>query len=296
MNFRTDLAIERREYREKEKLDGVLSSYKKQKGIEVTTIEIINKKGERLLSKPEGRYITLETKSLVLGAEEFTNAVEVLSCELKKLLPDDGCVLVAGLGNEDITPDALGPKALSLLLATRHISHDLAETLGLGRLRSVAGIIPGVLGKTGIETVEIISGIVKKIKPSCVIVIDALASRNVSRLGTTVQMCDTGVEPGSGVGNKRKGINRRTLGVPVIAIGVPTVVDAVTMALDVFEKSGIELKEKQLMSKLSEHKAMMVTPKEVDNLIDRAAHLIAMAINVALQPSLTADEIMSIVG
>lgn len=292
MNFRTDLAIERREYREKEKLDGVLSSYDRKKGIEVTTIEIINEKGEKLLSKPKGKYITLEMKSLTFCAD----AVEVLSEQLKTLLPDKGPVLVAGLGNEDITPDALGPRVLSLLLATRHISDELAHNLGLAQLRSVAGIAPGVLGKTGIETVEIISGIVKSIKPVCVIVVDALASRSVSRLGTTVQICDSGVEPGSGVGNRRKGISRETLGVPVIAVGVPTVVDAVTMAVDIFEKSGVEIKEKQLMSGLSEHKAMVVTPKEIDSLIDRSAHLIAMGINRSLQSALSVEDIMSIMG
>lgn len=296
MNFRTDLAIEKQEYTEKEKLDGVLSKQKSIDGIKLTTIEIINEKGEKLLSKPKGRYITLETKALLQGTDIFSSALDVLSEELKKLLPENGTVLVAGLGNDDITPDALGPKVMSLLLATRHISSELAESLGLGSLRSVAGIIPGVLGKTGIETVEIISGIVKKIKPCCVIAVDALASRNVARLGTTVQMCDTGVSPGSGVGNRRKGINKETLGVPVIAIGVPTVVDAVTMAFDIFEKAGVDLEERKLMKKLQEHKSMMVTPKEVDNLIDKSAHLIAMAINRALQPSMSVQDIMSVVG
>ncbi|MBR2892870.1 MAG: GPR endopeptidase [Clostridia bacterium] len=296
MNFRTDLAIEKQEYTEKEKLDGVLSKQKSIDGIKLTTIEIINEKGEKLLSKPKGRYITLETKALLQGTDIFSSALDVLSEELKKLLPEKGTVLVAGLGNDDITPDALGPKVMSLLLATRHISSELAESLGLGSLRSVAGIIPGVLGKTGIETVEIISGIVKKIKPCCVIAVDALASRNVARLGTTVQMCDTGVSPGSGVGNRRKGINKETLGVPVIAIGVPTVVDAVTMAFDIFEKAGVDLEERKLMKKLQEHKSMMVTPKEVDNLIDKSAHLIAMAINRALQPSMSVQDIMSVVG
>lgn len=296
MNFRTDLAIEKQEYTEKEKLDGVLSKQKSIDGIKLTTIEIINEKGEKLLSKPKGRYITIETKALLQGTDIFSSALDVLSEELKKLLPENGTVLVAGLGNDDITPDALGPKVMSLLLATRHISSELAESLGLGSLRSVAGIIPGVLGKTGIETVEIISGIVKKIKPCCVIAVDALASRNVARLGTTVQMCDTGVSPGSGVGNRRKGINKETLGVPVIAIGVPTVVDAVTMAFDIFEKAGVDLEERKLMKKLQEHKSMMVTPKEVDNLIDKSAHLIAMAINRALQPSMSVQDIMSVVG
>lgn len=296
MNFRTDLAIEKQEYTEKEKLDGVLSKQKSIDGIKLTTIEIINEKGEKLLSKPKGRYITIETKALLQGTDIFSSALDVLSEELKKLLPENGTVLVAGLGNDDITPDALGPKVMSLLLATRHISSELAESLGLGSLRSVAGIIPGVLGKTGIETVEIISGIVKKIKPCCVIAVDALASRNVARLGTTVQMCDTGVSPGSGVGNRRKGINKETLGVPVIAIGVPTVVDAVTMAFDIFEKAGVDLEERKLMKKLQEHKSMMVTPKEVDNLIDKSAHLIAMAINRALQPTMSVQDIMSVVG
>lgn len=296
MNFRTDLAIERREYKEKEKLDGVLSTFKTDNGVKVTTIEIINEKGEKLLSKPKGKYITVETDSFEYGSDYFFSAVEAVSNQLRRLLPEKGSVLVAGLGNEDITPDSLGPKTLSLLLATRHIDSELAESLGLGKLRNVAGIIPGVLGKTGIETVEIISGVVKKIKPACVLVVDALASRSTARLGTTVQMCDSGVEPGSGVGNKRKGIKKETLGVPVIAVGVPTVVDAVTMALDVIESSDIDVGEKEFMKKLREQKGMMVTPKEVDNLIDKAAHLIALSINRALQPNLAIKDIMAIVG
>ena len=292
MNFRTDLAIERQEYREKETLDGVLSRTETVEGIKVTTIEIINEQGERLIGKPAGKYITLETDKLYKSSEAFSSASQVLCSELRRLLPERGTVLVAGLGNEDITPDALGPKSLDLLLATRHISGEIAESLGLGELRSVAGIVPGVLGKTGIETVEIIGGVVKRISPSCVIVIDALASRNTERLGTTVQLCDTGVSPGSGVGNRRKGINSETLGVPVIAVGVPTVVDALTMAADVFEKAGVDLPDMDF----SEHRQMMVTPKEIDSLIDKAAHLIAMGINTALQKNLTAAEIAEIVS
>ena len=216
----------------------------------------------------------------------------MLRDELRALLPPKGTVLVAGLGNEDITPDALGPECMNLLLATRHISSEFAESLGLGSLRSVAGIVPGVLGKTGIETVEIISGVVKKISPCCVIVIDALAARNVARLGTTVQIADSGVSPGSGVGNSRKAINIDTLGVPVIAVGVPTVVDALTMAFDVFEKADIPVPSDDF----TEHRQMMVTPKEIDSLIDKAAHLIAMGINLALQTELTAADITEIVG
>ena len=292
MNFRTDLAIERREYREKEKLDGILSHCETVNGVKITTIEIINKQGERLLGKPRGKYITLETEKLCKNSQVFSSDCEVLSAELGKLLPEEGTVLVAGLGNEDITPDALGPKSLDLILATRHISSDFAESLGLGGLRSVAGIVPGVLGKTGIETVEIIGSVVKKISPSCVIVIDALASRKTERLGTTVQISSAGVEPGSGVGNRRKGITSEALGVPVIAIGVPTVVDALTMASDVIEKAGGALPE----ADLTQHRNMVVTPKEIDSLIDKASHLIAMGINTALQKNLTPEEIAEIVG
>lgn len=292
MNFRTDLAVERREYREKERLDGVLSDYKTVKGVKITTIEIINEQGVRLLGKPKGRYITLETDKLYKNSQMFSSACEVLCHELRKLLPERGTVLVAGLGNEDITPDALGPKSLGLLLATRHISAELSESLGLGKLRSVAGIVPGVLGKTGIETAEIISGVVKRISPCCVIAIDALAARNTQRLGTTVQISSAGVEPGSGVGNRRKGITAENLGVPVIAVGVPTVVDAMTMAADVMEKAGVAMPE----GDFSDHGNMVVTPKEIDSLIDNAAHLIAMGINTALQESLTAGDIAEIVG
>lgn len=292
MNFRTDLALEMKEYHKKETLDGVLSHEETVDGIKITTIEIINEQGERLIGKPKGRYITLETDKLYKSSEAFSTGAKILCRELRALLPEDGTVLVAGLGNEDITPDALGPKSLGLILATRHISSDFAESLGLGKLRSVAGVVPGVLGKTGVETVEIIDGVVKKISPSCVIVIDALASRSTARLGTTVQLCDTGVSPGSGVGNRRKSINAKNLGVPVIAIGVPTVVDALTMASDILEKTGVDLSEDDFV----QHRQMMVTPKEIDSLIGKASRLVAMGINLALQESLSAEDIAEIVG
>lgn len=292
MKFRTDLAVEMREYHKNKTLDGVLSGTEEINGVKVTTIEIINEDGERLIGKPQGKYITIETDRLYKSSESFSVAADVLSRKLRSLLPDEGTVLVAGLGNENITPDALGPKVMNLLLATRHIGSDLAESLGLGDLRSVAGIVPGVLGKTGIETVETIDGVVKKISPVCVIVIDALASRNTARLGTTVQLCNTGVAPGSGVGNKRKGITAESLGVPVIAIGVPTVVDALTMASDILEKVQVSFDEREF----SQHRQMMVTPKEIDSLIDNSAHLVAMGINMALQKNLTPEEIAEIVG
>lgn len=296
MNFRTDLAVERREYIGKKTIDGVISSYEHYDGVKVTRIEIIDKNGERLLEKPQGKYITLEMPPFTGYTELNGNKVEVLSAELRKLLPKYGTVLVAGLGNDKITPDALGPKCADYILASRHIDNELAEKIGLEGLRSVAAIVPGVLGKTGIETSEIIEGTVKKIKPSAVIAVDSLASRRLERLGATVQLSDSGISPGSGIGNRRVAIDRESLGVPVIAVGVPTVVDAATMAMDILEdgSSLSEQTKKQIHN--SAQGKMMVTPKEIDLVIERAARFIAMGINLALQPQLEAEEIMEIVG
>ena len=297
MIFRTDLALERKEYIEENTLDGIISERKEVDSVVVTTITVLNEKGERLLSKPKGKYITLEIGSFMKNADLFSSRLTVLSDEIRRLIPKEGTVLVAGLGNEKITPDALGPRCASLILATRHISKELAKSIGFENLRSVAAVTPGVLGITGIETAESLEGIVRKIKPSCIIVVDALASRNTSRLGTTVQISDTGVSPGSGVGNKRGTIDESTMGVPVIAIGVPTVVDALTMAADVLKDAGMDEEEAEnLLRKNDSGELMMVTPKEIDNVIERAAALVAMGINSALQPDLPPEDILAIVS
>ncbi len=296
MNFRTDLALERRETLDESEIDGVSCHTQTDENVTVSTIKIENEHGEKVLGKPKGTYITLEVKPFMSSAELFDSQLSTLAQKLKSLLPETGTVLVAGLGNEKITPDALGPRCISLLLATRHISDELAKSIGFSSLRSVAGIVPGVLGQTGIETVEIIEGVVKKIKPSAVIIVDALASRKLARLGTTVQMTNTGVSPGSGVGNSRKNIDEKTLGVPVIAIGVPTVVDGATMAFDLLEKLDIGENTELYTEKIRDEKFMMVTPKEIDLVIERAAKLVAMGINLALQPSLSAEEILGIVS
>ncbi|MBQ7117860.1 MAG: GPR endopeptidase [Clostridia bacterium] len=294
MNFRTDLALERREYIDKHSIDGVISHKKTVSGITVDTITVTNSQGEKALGKPIGTYITVETVPFTNNSDLFSPSLYVLRDELKGLLPKGkGCVLVAGLGNEDITPDALGPRCISLLFATRHIPDELARDIGLSSLRPVAGIVPGVLGKTGMESSEIISGIAKKIEPSAVIVIDALAARSTERLGRTVQLSNTGISPGSGVGNHRQTINEETLGVPVIAIGVPTVVDGRTLAFDILEKAGVD----ESTIKSSDMKdSMMVTPKEVDALIERASRLIAMAINTALHPDMEGEDILAVVS
>lgn len=297
MNFRTDLALERHESVKNSNPEGVDFDIKEKCGIKISHITVIDEKGEVALGKKKGRYITAELPSLEESADNLESWSEVLSDEIKKLLPErEGTVLVAGLGNRDITPDALGPECISLILATRHISSELKESLHLNCLNSVAGVVPGVLGNTGIETAEVLKGIVNQINPSAVIVIDALAARSLDRLGSTVQMCDTGVSPGSGVGNKRQEIDAAFLGVPVIAIGVPTVVDGITVAIDVIEACGVELDEAKKSDIFRSEKGMMVTPKEVDLMIKRASKLVALAVNRALQPTMTAEDILSLVG
>lgn len=294
MNFRSDLAVERREYVEKEKLDGVISKEENINGVSVDTIEIINEKGEQLLKKPQGKYITVDISSYMRCPDTENECVRIITDSLRNLLCEKESVLVAGLGNSQITPDALGPGCIDLLLATRHIDKELQNALGLQNLRSVSGISPGVLGKTGIETAEIIDAVVKKTKPSAVICIDALAARKLERLGNTVQMCNTGISPGSGVGNRRNEISEKTLGVPVISIGVPTVVDGLTMALDFLEKQNIDTEF--LEKNFNEGKNVMVTPKEIDLVTEKACRLISLCINLALQDNLGAEDILSLVG
>lgn len=296
MNFRTDLALERREYIDKKTVDGVLSTKEQYDDVTVTRIEIIDENGERLLEKPKGTYVTLEMSPFTGYTCCQGSQVHVLSEEIKRMLPKYGTVLVAGLGNEKITPDALGPKAANLILASRHINSELAKEIGLEGLRSVAAVVPGVLGKTGIETAEILEGTVRKIKPSAVIAIDSLASRKLERLGATVQLADSGISPGSGIGNRRNAIDSQSLGVPVIAIGVPTVVDAATMTMDILESHDSLSDEFKKHIASSRQGKMMVTPKEIDLVIERAAKFVAMGINLALQPQLKAEEILEIVG
>ncbi len=296
MNFRTDLALERHELR-KEEDDGSISFEKfDEEGITISKIEILNEKGAKKLQKPKGKYITLEIPFLKTSGDILSPAVDILAREIRSLLPQKGTVLVAGLGNDKITPDALGPECIGKLLATRHISPEIAKSIGFSSLRSVAGIVPGVLGNTGIETAEILEGIAEKIKPSAMIVIDALASRSLERLGTTIQMSDTGVSPGAGVGNKRSRIDEKSVGVPVVAIGVPTVVDGATMTLDILEKIGVDIDLSVKEKHLKAQRSVMVTPKEIDNVITRAAGFIALGINKALQPHIPAEDIVAIVG
>lgn len=287
MNFRTDLALERHELLKDNVPDGVESRTYEKNSVNFTKIKITNANGSESLGKPEGTYITAEIPSLIKSTVD-EEIVTVIGEELGALLPPQGDVLVVGLGNTDITPDAIGPESVEMVLATRHITDELSDDLGLGNLRPVAGFIPGVLGKTGVETAESIKGIVNAIRPCAVIVIDALAARRLRRLGNTIQMSDTGIIPGSGVGNSRTAVNNDTIGVPVISIGIPTVVDAQTLVNDLTDdKNKISSKE---------NSEMIITPREIDLVVERASKIIALAINKALQPHLSVDEILMLIG
>lgn len=289
---RTDLALERRE-ENAQGCPGTRCEERQAGKVKITQIKIINDEGARAMGKPVGSYITLEVPPFSADAELFDGRIEVIAKELSALLPESGSVLVVGLGNHQITPDALGPKTLETVLATRHLSGELLKSVGMPELRSVCAVAPGVLGQTGMETGEIIEGLVERLHPAAVIAIDALASCNLSRLGCTVQISDAGIEPGAGVGNRRKEISRATLGVPVIAVGVPTVVDALTLAADLLQKK----RDFAVRSEIEPRgMPMMVTPREIDLLVRRAAKLLALGINCALQPSLSPKDILSLVS
>lgn len=282
MNFRTDLALERCEFLGKKNIEGIdIESFEAKKAT-VTRIDILNENGAQAVDKPVGRYITVEVTPFAKHAQFIDDSFEALCDEMKRIIPKEGSVLVAGLGNIRITPDALGPKCASMIFATRHITGELLKSTGLSGLRSVSVFSTGVMGETGAEASELIEGAVKMLKPDVVVTVDALAARSVSRLGNTVQMCNTGIVPGSGVGNSRKEISERTLGVPVIAIGVPTVVDAATLVADY---AGVNAAGNDADS-------MMVTPREVDLMIERAAKLTSLAINCALQPDISPEDML----
>lgn len=254
-----------------------------------------NENGASALNKPCGRYITVEVPPFSDDAEIFDGRIDVLADEISSVLPENGPILVAGLGNDDITPDALGPQTVSMIFSTRHIVGEIARSIGFENLRSVSAVATGVLGKTGIESKEVIDGIISSIKPSAVVVIDALASKSASRLGCTVQISDSGIFPGSGVGNKRAEISERTLGVPVISVGVPTVVDASTLVCGMLCTDDDE-KCEEIRRKIEPRgERMMVTPREIDLITRRAAKYIAMGINCALNPGLSPETMLSLV-
>lgn len=283
MNFRTDIALERRALLGTENINGVESETRNYENAKVNEIRVVSEEGERAIGKPRGRYITLEVPSFSYDSQLLDGRLSALINEIKSVLPENGCIMTAGLGNDEITADALGPMCASMIFATRHISDELKKDIGMPNLRSVCAVTPGVLGKTGIETSEIIKGLTEKVKPSAVITVDALAAMKLSRLASTVQISTTGISPGSGVGNRRAEISEKTIGVPVISIGIPTVISAKNIADEISSKnSGDDFYE------------MIVCPRESDMIVSRGAKLIALAINCALQSDISAEEMLTL--
>lgn len=319
---RTDLAMEKTElYRESTQKDGVIDGVKAEEcdknGIKITRVYVLDERGEKALSKSVGTYITLETEQLSYKSrEKYEEICGAIKSELEQICRVDLSkpVLIVGLGNRKITADALGPKVVEQMLVTRHLFEQMPEVTGEDTA-SVCALAPGVLGITGIETAEIVKGVAERVKPGLIIAIDALAARKIQRINTTIQISDTGISPGSGVGNHRKALDSETLGAQVIAIGVPTVVDAATMANDTLDMtldairaatenaprimeifsqmSGEEkysLIQEALMPTIGD---MVMTPKEVDLAMDKISKVIANGINVFLQNGMTIEEIES---
>lgn len=279
MNTRTDLTIELTEG--VGDAEGVRTDSRTVQGVKVSRTVISTEEAAARIGKAQGEYYTLETLPFSDSGFQPEECFEAAADILRDMLPRHGCILAVGLGNKGVTPDALGPKTAERILATRHIPGELAEKCGLSPLRSTAVIAPGVLGQTGLEAAEVVRSLCAALCPSAVIVIDAMAARSLSRLGCTVQISDSGISPGAGVGNDRPAIDSGLLGTKVISVGVPTVVE---MRTAVAALSGDEPATRV-------GTGMIVTPREIDLLTDRAARFIAMAVNAALQPHLHPSEI-----
>ena len=309
-NLRTDLAVEAHEMIAqkgpgKREIPGLSLNVENDQEIKITRVGIHSPEAEQAMGKPQGNYVTIESPGLRYKNTSLQQeAMRVLAKEISAMskLPATATVLIVGLGNWNVTPDALGPKTVEKVVITRHLKSMLSPELR-ANVRSVCAVAPGVLGITGIETVEIVSGIVNKLRPDLVIAIDALAASSSYRVITTIQLADTGISPGSGVGNKRFGLSQASLGVPVLAIGVPTVVHASTIAVDTISilqqqaafaryfRSLADLSEQERQTIISQVLPetlgdLMVTPKEVDRLIDDIADILAGGINQSMHPQI----------
>ena len=311
-SVRTDLALEEKERFESDdvEIQGVVleEDYDEEQELKVTRVEIRTENGAKAMGKPVGTYLTLETPNLAIPDEETHMNIAARLCGyIGELIrknteeKDDLSVLVVGLGNRNVTPDALGPYVADHLSVTRHIVKEYGKyAMGVDHANLISAIVPGVMGQTGMESTEIVRGIVNEIHPDLVIAVDALAARNSKRLNRTVQIADTGIHPGSGVGNHRNAITRESLGIPVIAIGVPTVVDAATIVGDAIESMEREKKSDSLKGVgevlrsynagekyefvkelIAPHlNGMFVTPKDVDEMIHHISHTISEALNM----------------
>ncbi len=290
MRRRTDLICEAKELLEQSPgragaLEGVKSDVRESEGCRVTVVEVGPGKGSAELCKPPGSYVTVDMAPLSRREKDaFGRGARAVAGELKRLLPlrAGDTVLVACLGNAAVTPDAVGPQTARSVLATRHLKAAMPEDFRA--FRSVSVIETGVLGATGIESAELLKAAARTTRPDAVVAVDALASRRMERLCATIQLADSGIVPGSGVGNGRAEISARTLGVPVIAVGIPTVVDAATLAADLFENAGVTGDAGY------EPGQLVVTPKDIDALVRGMSRLLACAINIALHPGLTVED------
>lgn len=314
INFKTDMADERvdtyKRVNNLTEIDGVKVESKNDEIVTTTTVDVLNENGATALSKEIGKYITMEIKDIKYLEEKDKNKIiNTLSNEIKNLIGEDKTksILVVGLGNIYVTPDSLGPKVVQSVDITRHLI-NFAKDLVEPDTRSVSALSPGVLGTTGIETSEIITSVCNEVKPDIVIAIDSLASSSINRLGTTIQLSNTGITPGAGVRNKREGINQNTLNVPVIAIGVPTVVDMATITSEAIDKMVEVTKQKiengdnsvskeqiekvinifnddnkyNMIANVLDTDNFIVTPKEIDDVIQIVSDLISSGINMSI--------------
>ena len=290
--IRTDLAVEARQLSreragELTELPGIRASDTTAEGFPVSVVEVLDGRGEKAIGKPVGRYVTLELDALMRREDSaFSRGVRALAALIRDFLPEgfSGDCLVVGLGNREITPDAVGPLTAEHVLATRHLKVQLPRDFAA--FRSVSAVCTGVLGTTGIESGDFVRALAQELEPGLVFAVDALASRSMDRLCRTVQLSDTGIVPGSGVGNARLALNRESLGVPVIAIGVPTVVDAATLTLDLAGRAGISLKPESF----GPLGGMIVTPRDIDRSVRDVGKLIGYGLNMAFLDGLTVEE------
>lgn len=297
--IRTDLAVETSEKRPDGKEISGLFVEKEKRGedITITKVRIETQKAAKTMGKPRGTYISIEADQMMEEDNDYHREIsEIFSEQLKNFLPKQykkKKILVIGLGNREVTPDALGPKVIDQLFITRHLMEEFGKYMvELEECCSISGIVPGVMAQTGMETVEILQGVVAQTKPDIVIAVDALAARSIKRLNRTIQITDTGIIPGSGVGNYRNAITKEHLGIPVIAVGIPTVVDAATIVADfctglMENKQELEEMEETVRGMIPPKlNAMYVTSKDIDEAVNRLSYTISEGLNMTFVPKM----------
>lgn len=283
--IRTDLAAEL--YDKEKETDGIEYSETQTDGITISSLDITNENGAQIMGKPCGKYLTIDIGRIWNSTNDiFEKTASLLASHITEMatslfgkMPEN--ILAVGLGNRYITPDAIGPLVINNLTVTRHIHFLQPDLLPPECIAKTSAFVPGVLGQTGIETLELVKGAVHNVSPDLVVIIDALAARSTDRLATTVQLTDTGISPGSGIQNKRNEISKHTLGVPVLVIGVPTVVDSSTLVSDALEKAGMGEPTEKLREILENGKSFFVSPKEIDTIIDSISDLVSTALNLS---------------